>query len=133
MFKITRISRPKQSSRILPTLLPDNIVTALQNRELNDSNYETLMLLDTPSCQGSIPLHIITSFPLIKFTRLNGSSNGVFLSEDGKCGVCNIKIAYGDIVRQIPCRHGFHQSCIGELNANVNRVLSWFRSMAFAF
>ncbi|OAJ36555.1 hypothetical protein BDEG_20717 [Batrachochytrium dendrobatidis JEL423] len=84
-----------------------------EQRELVEKDYEILLILDKPQQQGSIPLHIINSFPLIQIKGPKDKER-VRLGEgaDGMCGVCQVKIGYGELVRQISCGHGFHQPCI---------------------
>ncbi|EGF83247.1 hypothetical protein BATDEDRAFT_21785 [Batrachochytrium dendrobatidis JAM81] len=109
----SKISKLFQSERVVAPILPSNIVASLEQRELVEKDYEILLILDKPQQQGSIPLHIINSFPLIQIKGPKDKER-VRLGEgaDGMCGVCQVKIGYGELVRQISCGHGFHQPCI---------------------
>ncbi|KAJ1332470.1 hypothetical protein BSLG_008772 [Batrachochytrium salamandrivorans] len=111
--RIKRTGKLIRSKRVVDPMLPPNLVAQLEQRDITESDYEMLLTLDTPQQQGSIPLHIINKFPVIK---LKGPKDKelVRLGEgtDGTCGVCQIKVGYGELVRQIPCGHGFHQPCI---------------------
>ncbi|XJO71718.1 hypothetical protein BDV3_001186 [Batrachochytrium dendrobatidis] len=111
--KASKISKLFQSERVVAPILPSNIVASLEQRELVEEDYEILLILDKPQQQGSIPLHIINSFPLIQIKGPKDKER-VRLGEgtDGMCGVCQVKIGYGELVRQISCGHGFHQPCI---------------------
>ncbi|KAL2916685.1 E3 ubiquitin-protein ligase Zswim2 [Polyrhizophydium stewartii] len=104
--------KPRQSERVVQTMLPPNLVASLETRELTDADYEMLLTLDKPQAQGSIPLHIINGFPMIKIKGPVDKERVRLGETDGACGVCLVKIGYGEIVRQIPCGHGFHQPCI---------------------
>ena len=110
-FQTIRKGLKQPSERVVPTLLPPNLVTALQSRDLTNDDYEILLNLDKPQPQGTLPLHIINSFPLIKICG-PGDRKHVGLDGDGGCGICMAKVGYGEIIRQIPCGHGFHQPCI---------------------
>jgi E3 ubiquitin-protein ligase ZSWIM2 len=80
-----------------------NVSPILQNREITDADYEMLLVLDSgPVQQGSIPLHVINSFPVSKVSKDNCS----------KCKVCANPVQRGDMVRKIPCGHSFHKDCI---------------------
>ncbi|KAI8927435.1 hypothetical protein BC831DRAFT_452349 [Entophlyctis helioformis] len=111
MYKTTRNNKARQSERVVPTLLPPNLAASLETRELTDADYDMLLSLDKPQTQGSIPLHIVNGFPLIKIKGPKDKEM-VRLDAESQCGVCMVRIGYGEIVRQIPCGHGFHQACI---------------------
>ena len=99
-------------ARAVAPILPSSMISDFQTRELTEADYETLLALDAgPQQQGSIPLHIVNTFPVIKLVS-DADKKKVRLDQDGKCKVCAIKIRHGELVRQIPCGHGFHQSCI---------------------
>lgn len=78
----------------------------MQSRELEDADYEVLLTLDSPGVnQGDLPLHVVNSFPVER-------AGGKWV---GECKVCMKKFERSDIVRKIPCSHGFHRNCIGEV------------------
>ncbi|OUM68803.1 hypothetical protein PIROE2DRAFT_3323 [Piromyces sp. E2] len=54
------------SVRYIESTLPEGLIQNLQNRELSEEDYNTLLLLDQKAIQGSIPLHVINSFPTKK-------------------------------------------------------------------
>ncbi|KAJ3321993.1 subunit of the Arp2/3 complex, partial [Blyttiomyces sp. JEL0837] len=59
-----RNSKWVPSVRNVAPLIPPAMADDLQNRELGDGDYETLLQLDQPlSPQGDVPLHVINSFP----------------------------------------------------------------------
>ncbi|KAJ3321190.1 E3 ubiquitin-protein ligase Zswim2 [Boothiomyces sp. JEL0866] len=105
-------SKWKSSTRSLQPALPSALIDDIQNRELTGDDYQTLLTLDGGlQVQGSIPLHIINSFPVIKLCNPRDRAR-LRLDNSSNCKVCASKIGYGDLARQIPCGHGFHQSCI---------------------
>jgi len=54
------------SVRYIESTLPEGLIQNLQSRELSEEDYNTLLLLDQKAIQGSIPLHVINSFPTKK-------------------------------------------------------------------
>ncbi|KAJ3272762.1 E3 ubiquitin-protein ligase Zswim2 [Terramyces sp. JEL0728] len=105
-------SKWKKSTRSLQPALPTALIEDIQNRELTGEDYQTLLTLDAGmQIQGNIPLHVVNSFPVTKMRNSNDKTR-LRLDQSGNCNVCASKIGYGDLVRQIPCGHGFHQSCI---------------------
>jgi hypothetical protein len=102
----------KAAMRAVAPILPTNLIQNLQHRELTEQDYQMLLTLDSgPQQQGTIPLQIINSFPVIKLSTAQDCLR-VRLDAERVCTVCVEKITYGDLVRQIPCGHGFHQACI---------------------
>ena len=100
----------KGSTRTVAQVLPDGFINNLENREITDEDYETLLLLDSgPVQQASIPLHIVNSFPVFKLSAITNKPN---LFRDGKCGICACFVTVGEMIRTIPCGHAFHQTCI---------------------
>jgi hypothetical protein len=90
--------------------LPSGFIQDLENREITDADYETLLLLDSgPVNQGSIPLHVINSFPVFKLTNESMKKQ---LLKNGKCNVCATEVRLGEVIRKIPCSHSFHRDCI---------------------
>jgi len=84
------------SSRNVSTVLPLGFINDVQNREITDEDYQTLLLLDSgPSKQASIPLHIVNSFPLSKY---RGHTSG----NSGKCLICGDLFHLNDMIRKIP-------------------------------
>jgi hypothetical protein len=105
-------SKWEAASRAVQPKLPDSIVRSLEQRELTQEDYDMLLTLDSgPQIQGSIPIHIINGFPLLKLMG-DADKKRFRLDHDGNCNICVIKIRHGEIVRQIPCGHGFHRECI---------------------
>jgi E3 ubiquitin-protein ligase ZSWIM2 len=102
----------KPASRAVDPTLPSNLIQDIQNRELNDEDYQLLLQLDEKQQQGTIPLHIINSFPVVKLSSQRDCVKAR-LDEHRICKVCVVPIQFGELVRQIPCGHGFHQQCIG--------------------
>ncbi|KAI9100500.1 hypothetical protein DFS34DRAFT_488472 [Phlyctochytrium arcticum] len=105
----THKSRPSSPSKLSPRrvapTLPSSVLSEMQSRELRDQDYEMLLTLDEKTVnQGNLPIHIVSSFPVEKAT----SSTWV----GSTCGVCLKKVTHGEIIRKIPCSHGFHRSCI---------------------
>jgi E3 ubiquitin-protein ligase ZSWIM2 len=94
--RLTRNSKWMPSSRNVTTVLPSGFINDLQNREITDEDYQTLLLLDSgPSKQASIPLHIVNSFPLYKY---RGQTSG----KAGKCKICGDLFHLGAMIRKIP-------------------------------
>jgi E3 ubiquitin-protein ligase ZSWIM2 len=102
----------KSASRAVEPTLPPNLVQDLQNRELKDEDYQLLLQLDGKQQQGTIPLNIINSFPVVKLCSARNCVKAR-LDEHRICKVCVAPISFGELIRQIPCGHGFHQHCIG--------------------
>ncbi|KAI8894774.1 hypothetical protein BC833DRAFT_555592 [Globomyces pollinis-pini] len=111
-FRSRPTSKWLPSVRAVEPILPDSVIREFEGRELTDEDYETLLTLGSgPQQQGTVPLQIINSFLVAKYR--NHSDRIKFrLDTHGKCKVCTERISWGDLVRQIPCGHGFHQSCI---------------------
>ena len=85
------------SSRNVATVLPSGFINDLQNRDINDEDYQTLLLLDSGSSkQASIPLHIVNSFPLCKY---GGKKSPV---KEVKCKICSEVFQLGTMIRGIP-------------------------------
>lgn len=109
--RASRLSRWTNSTRSVPALIPDSLVRDLEMRDLTDQDYEQLLNLDNAQIQGAIPLHVVNSFPVTKIKSmwdiLGAASGG-----QKKCQVCMVQFTFGDLVRRIPCGHGFHQPCI---------------------
>jgi len=61
--------------------LPEGLIQNLQNRELSEEDYNTLLLLDQKAIQGSIPLHVINSFPTKKIKYID--------KDKYNCVICN--------------------------------------------
>ena len=98
--------------RAVEPTLPVSIIRSLEHRELTQEDYDMLLTLDSgPQQQGSIPMHIINSFPLFKINNETDKKR-IRLDEEGICKVCAVKIRHGEVARQIPCGHGFHRECI---------------------
>lgn len=94
--RIFRNSKWLPSSRNVAPVLPSGFINDLQNREITDEDYQTLLLLDSgPSKQASIPLHIVNSFPLAKYT-------GHKAGKDDKCKICGAIYHLGVMIRKIP-------------------------------
>ncbi|KAI8913294.1 hypothetical protein EDD86DRAFT_244948 [Gorgonomyces haynaldii] len=120
-----------QSKRAVPPMLPETYMQSLQDRELTDQDYDTLLTLNNgPQLQGSIPLHVITSFPLKKLTS-HLDLVRLRLDKTGKCEVCCNKVKHGELLRQIPCGHGFHQQCIDKWLMNHRSVCPTCGQAAF--
>ncbi|KAL6612001.1 hypothetical protein LY90DRAFT_70848 [Neocallimastix californiae] len=92
------------SVRYIESTLPEGLIQNLQNRELNEEDYNTLLLLDQKVIQGSIPLHVINSFPTKKIKYID--KNKI------TCVICNSVVQVNEIIRKLPCKHNFHQNCI---------------------
>jgi len=84
--------------------LPEGLIQNLQNRELREEDYNTLLLLDQKAIQGSIPLHVINSFPTKKIKYID--------KDKYNCVICNATVQVNEIIRKLPCKHNFHQNCI---------------------
>ncbi|KND03239.1 uncharacterized protein SPPG_02292 [Spizellomyces punctatus DAOM BR117] len=105
----THRSRPNSPSRLSPRRVaptfPQAVLEDMQTRELGDADYEALLALDSPGVnQGDIPLHVVNGFPTDRAVGKNWVGDS--------CKVCMQKIQTGDVVRKIPCSHGFHRNCI---------------------
>ncbi|KAJ3362135.1 E3 ubiquitin-protein ligase Zswim2 [Kappamyces sp. JEL0680] len=127
--KPTPHAKWEPAARAVEPKLPSGVIADFQNRELTDGDYELLLTLDAgPQPQGSIPLHVINSFPVVKLTG-DGDRKRLRLDQDGTCKVCVAKIRHGELTRQIPCGHGFHQACIGKwVGTNLDRWLMHSRA-----
>jgi hypothetical protein len=95
------------AERHVPYLMPEPVLNQIQNAEIYD--YEQLLLFDQPQLQGALSLHAINQFKLKKVKSLRDLLD----LRDQTCQVCGINGAVGDIFRIMPCRHSFHQQCIG--------------------
>lgn len=94
--RLYRNSKWLPSCRSVDTVLPSGFINDLQNRDITDEDYQTLLLLDSgPTKQASIPLHIVNSFPLSKFT---GHKSGY----GDKCKICGDVYHLGSMIRKIP-------------------------------
>ncbi|TPX67512.1 hypothetical protein SpCBS45565_g03725 [Spizellomyces sp. 'palustris'] len=105
----THRSRPNSPSRLSPRRVaptfPQAVLEDMQTRELGDADYEALLALDSPGVnQGDIPLHVVSGFPTERAVGKNWVGDS--------CKVCMQKIQTGEVVRKIPCSHGFHRNCI---------------------
>ncbi|ORX78924.1 hypothetical protein BCR32DRAFT_269785 [Anaeromyces robustus] len=90
------------SIRYIESTLPEGLIQNLQNRELNEEDYNTLLLLDQKAIQGSIPLHIINSFPTkkIKYIDKDKITCVIYkwlLHTRSTCPVCGLA-AYSSII-----------------------------------
>ncbi|ORX50406.1 hypothetical protein BCR36DRAFT_404515, partial [Piromyces finnis] len=92
------------SVRYIESTLPEGLIQNLQNRELSEEDYNTLLLLDQKVIQGSIPLHVINSFPTKKVKYGD--------KDKYSCVICNTTVKMNEIIRKLPCQHNFHQNCI---------------------
>jgi len=92
------------SIRYIESTLPEGLIQNLQNRELSEEDYNTLLLLDQKAIQGSIPLHVINSFPTKKIKYID--------KDKYTCVICNSTVQMNEIIRKLPCKHNFHQNCI---------------------
>jgi len=92
------------SVRYIESTLPEGLIQNLQNRELREEDYNTLLLLDQKAIQGSIPLHVINSFPTKKIKYID--------KDKYNCVICNATVQVNEIIRKLPCKHNFHQNCI---------------------
>ncbi|XP_071477687.1 E3 ubiquitin-protein ligase Zswim2-like [Diadema antillarum] len=109
--------RQKSSQRWRPAqrgsggALPSAVMSDLQNREITDEDYDTLLQLDSQAANqvGTVPEHIVKSFPVE--TVRDGSG---LLSLGTQCRVCLRSYSVGQLVRKLPCRHKFHASCIDQ-------------------
>ncbi|KAI8842972.1 hypothetical protein BC829DRAFT_297983 [Chytridium lagenaria] len=96
------------SVRSVSSIVPDGIANDLQNRDLDDNDYELLLQLDKPSVQGSVPLHIVSTFPTVQLRR-----GHLLLAGGGqRCTICADNFKPMELARSIPCGHSFHQQCI---------------------
>ena len=94
--RLFRNSKWIPSSRNVAPVLPSGFINELQNRDITDEDYQTLILLDSgPSKQASIPLHIINSFPLSKYSS-HKSGKGE------RCKICGDLYHVGEMTRKIP-------------------------------
>ena len=112
------------SSRSVAPLLPSAFTSSLESREITTADYEVLLQLDQPSApQGSIPLHVVNSFPTVKLSyshELLRKKHDVDVEEFGRprdkqksiCYVCMNVFVIDQCVRRIPCGHYFHRECI---------------------
>ncbi|KAJ3218082.1 E3 ubiquitin-protein ligase Zswim2 [Dinochytrium kinnereticum] len=96
------------SIRSVATIVPDGIANDLQNRDLDENDYELLLQLDKPSVQGSIPLHIVSTFPTTQLKR----GHSLLAGGGQRCTVCADTFKPMELARSIPCGHSFHQQCI---------------------
>ncbi|KAI9343562.1 hypothetical protein BDR26DRAFT_858332 [Obelidium mucronatum] len=139
--RTTRSSKWIQSKREIRPPLPDNQINDIQSRELTSDDYEILLSLGedaapppaTSGPEGYTPLHIISGYPtrtlsygdpllsqILSPSNTGGGNDSSssltgFLREPTtkpKCDVCLSSFSVGEIVRQIPCRHTFHQHCV---------------------
>lgn len=122
-FREARRSKWQDSIRVIQPSLSMSLINDLQSRDLTPNDYETLLNLNnTPQPHNSTALHIISNFPSTILTqshplvRLNRSpSSSIQYSQQSireTCEICFEGYVTGNIVRTIPCRHVFHQSCI---------------------
>ncbi|KAJ3065367.1 E3 ubiquitin-protein ligase Zswim2 [Podochytrium sp. JEL0797] len=124
--RLTRSSKWLPSKRQIEPRLTESQITTLQNRELTADDYDVLLSLSEPNPPpiqvGITPLHIISTFPtrtlsygdplLRTITSHETASAFVRDTVKPKCEVCLASFASGQVVRQIPCLHSFHQSCV---------------------
>ncbi|KAI8808476.1 hypothetical protein BJ742DRAFT_869168 [Cladochytrium replicatum] len=117
------------SPRAVGPMFPEALIRDMENRDLTDEDYETLLQLQESGQQhqegvtgqtfeqsthtlprmvnqGSIPLHVINSFPTFQVSARRDEKPA------HQCTVCMLPWAVGELARRIPCRHVFHQKCI---------------------
>ncbi|KAJ8024520.1 E3 ubiquitin-protein ligase Zswim2 [Holothuria leucospilota] len=101
--------RPAQ--RASGTALPSAVLEDLQNRELQDEDYELLLQLDSEDANkaSTIPEEVVKSFPTEKVRE-----GGALMSPGVQCRVCLRGFTLGQVVRRLPCRHKFHKDCIDQ-------------------
>lgn len=106
--RMDRSSPYTPSTRAVPAKIPQALIDQLQSRDLSAADYDLLLNLDTTSTQGSVPLHIVNSFP----TERVGDLNCKLKKDVDECSCCGGRYKWGEVARRIPCGHRFHQSCI---------------------
>ncbi|XP_071812261.1 uncharacterized protein [Apostichopus japonicus] len=89
--------------------LPEAVLTDMQNRELQDEDYELLLQLDSNDANRAsmIPEEVVKSFPIEKIRE-----GGALTSPGVQCRVCLRGFTVGQVARRLPCRHKFHKDCI---------------------
>ncbi|KAI8814698.1 hypothetical protein BJ742DRAFT_864717 [Cladochytrium replicatum] len=113
--------------RAVGPMFPEALIRDMEARDLTDEDYETLLQLQQSGLQhpqggngdqhsqlrmvnqGSIPLHIINSFPTFQVSARRDER------PVHPCTVCMLPWTVGELARWIPCRHVFHQKCIGKI------------------
>eukprot|EP01135_Chromosphaera_perkinsii_P008740 Nk52_evm73s1444 gene=Nk52_evmTU73s1444 len=116
-------------------VLPEAIISDIQNRELTVEDYQLLLQLDKPGNTTAsrltkkqvdkIPtvLYGMSSYPVraggasliptvAGNSRLQGANEGREMNVT--CGVCNSEISTGNRVKKLPCNHWFHLACIDQ-------------------
>ncbi|XP_030836317.1 E3 ubiquitin-protein ligase ZSWIM2 [Strongylocentrotus purpuratus] len=91
--------------------LPSAVMSDLENRDITDEDYDTLLQLDNAASNqmSNVPEHVVKSFHVE--TVRDGSN---LLSLGTQCRVCLRAYAMGQLVKKLPCRHKFHAECIDQ-------------------
>ncbi|XP_063964802.1 E3 ubiquitin-protein ligase ZSWIM2-like [Lytechinus pictus] len=91
--------------------LPTAVISDLENRDITDEDYDTLLQLDNPASNqlSNVPEHVVKSFHVE--TVREGSN---LLSLGTQCRVCLRAYTIGQLVKKLPCRHKFHAACIDQ-------------------
>jgi len=83
---------------------------ALVNRDLNDGDYDTLLLLDEP-VQQQLQARLaarpeqIASLPTFAITERSEQL-------ENTCPICLESLSVADVMRTMPCMHVFHKTCV---------------------
>jgi len=75
-----------------------------------ESEYEDEADFESDSGSGPEPANesVIAALPKIKLGTSKLDGNG-----KGECGICMDDVAVGDEVTELPCKHWYHDTCIG--------------------
>lgn len=92
-------------------LIPQAIAQSLENRELNEDDYDLLLQLDPrneKSNLSQIPEKVIKSWKSEKVRE-----NSQLLNPGMQCRICLRSYQVNQTVRKLPsCKHKFHVECI---------------------
>jgi E3 ubiquitin-protein ligase ZSWIM2 len=102
------IEKYRKALRIHVGRIPLAVASELQNRELDEQDYELLLQLDNPNTLSQIPEKIIKTLP-VECIR---ESNNLLLPGQ-QCRICLRPFKLAEFVRKLPiCKHKFHLDCI---------------------
>nr|XP_006814084.1 PREDICTED: E3 ubiquitin-protein ligase Zswim2-like [Saccoglossus kowalevskii] len=102
------VYRQKSNQRWRPaergsgTVLPSAVVSALQNREITDNDYDMLLQLDSNEAENAttVPEYLVQS--LAKHTIRPSS---LLLTPGAQCRICLRSYSVGQVVKKLPCKH----------------------------
>ena len=104
-FKEKPSHRWRPAGRDLSTL-PPTLSAELENRDITENDYETLLTLDTSaSGSGGLSNRELAAIKCIMLTK----NSSLLKQRDVHCGICLAGYTISQHVLELPCSHKFHK------------------------